>query len=119
MKWAPLVVNTVVAVWIHLLNSRSLLKLVTLYDIINTLFTTPRYKVLEHLLHFCQIKFSCTRKSENVMVIEMELFEVCNSSCGDPLFEVSGDLVLLWACIAHEATIYSFCGFSGPKWHFC
>ena len=42
------------------------------------------------------------------MVIEMELFKVCNSSCDDPLFEVNGDLVLLWACITHEATIYSF-----------
>jgi len=118
VNWATLIVNTMIAVRIYFLNSSSFIELVRLNDIINTRFAAPCHKVCEHLLHFGQVEFSGTPKSENVMIIEVKFLEVSNSRCDYPLFKVSGDLVLFWACIAHKTRTDMFLRLSGPKWHF-
>ena len=105
---ATLVVDTVVAVRIDFLDLCTFMEVVGLDNIVDLLITTPVNEVSEHQLDGGQVELTGATKTQDVMVIEVELFQVCNARRDYPLFEVGGDLILLRTGVAHEARVFSF-----------
>ena len=96
-----------VAVRVHLLHCFTLIKLVRLYDVVNTLLFAPVDEVGEHELHFGEVKLSRASKPQQVMVIKVQLLQISDLSRNDPLFELGDDLVHFRARVSHETRLGS------------
>ena len=107
---ATLIVNTVVAVRVDFLHLRTLMEVVRRDNIVYLLVSTPVDEVREHELDSGKVELAGATKSQNVMVIEVKLVQICDSRRDNPLFKVCGDLILLGTGVAHEARVFSFFG---------
>ena len=105
---ATLIIDAVVAVRIDLLDLWTFMEVVRLDNIVDLLITTPVHEISEHQLNSGQVELAGATKTQDVMVIEVEFFQVCNARRDNPLFEVGGDLILLRTGVAHEARVLSF-----------
>lgn len=103
-----LVVDSMVTMRVGDLNLRALMKIVGINDGVYLGLTAPSTEVGEHLLHFGYVKFTGTAKTQDVVVVEVEFFEVSDARREDPLFEMCGALVLLRVGVAHEARVDTF-----------
>ena len=73
---------------INFLDSCTLVELVSVNNRVNFLISPPIHEIREHKLHLGQIELSGTTKTQKVMIIEVQLLQVGNLRCGDPLFEL-------------------------------
>ena len=98
-------INAVVAMWVNFLHCCALIELIRVNDGVDFLISPPVHEISKHQLHLGEVELPGATKSQQIMLIEMQLLQVSYLGCLNPFFELHHNLIHLRRCVTHKSSL--------------
>ena len=91
--------------WVNFLHCCALIELIRVNDGVHLLISPPVHEISKHQLHLGEVELPGTTKSQQIMLIEMQLLHVSYLSCLHPFFELHHNLIHLGRRVTHKSSL--------------